>query len=64
MPAASTPKIPENPQIFTLPDTGISAAQLRAIEMLLTGMPVTKIAQKMGIDRKTLYARAMEMKSE
>ena len=55
MAAASTPKIPENPQIFTLPDTGISAAQLRAIEMLLTGMPVTKIAQKMGIDRKTLY---------
>ena len=55
MAAATTPKIPENPQIFTLPDTGISAAQLRSIEMLLTGMSVTQIAQKIGIDRKTLY---------
>ena len=55
MSAASTPKIPETPRVFTLPDTGISAAQLRAIEMLLTGMPVTKIAQRLGIDRKTLY---------
>ena len=55
MPVTPTPKIPETPQVFTLPDTGISAAQLRAIEMLLTGMPVTKIAQKLSIDRKTLY---------
>ena len=55
MAAAPTPKTPENPQIFTFPDTGISAAQLRAVEMLLTGMPVTKVAQKLGIDRKTLY---------
>ena len=55
MSAASTPKIPETPRVFTLPDTGISAPQLRAVEMLLTGMPVTKIAQRLGIDRKTLY---------
>ena len=55
MSATPAPKIPENPQVFTLPDTGISAPQLRAIEMLLSGMPVTQIAQKMGIDRKTLY---------
>ena len=55
MSAATTPKIPENPQVFSLPDTGISTSQFRAIEMLLTGMPVTKIAQKLDIDRKTLY---------
>ena len=55
MSAATTPKIPENPQVFSLPDTGISTSQFRAIEMLLTGIPVTKVAQKLGIDRKTLY---------
>ena len=55
MAAASTPKIPETPQVFTLPDTGISASQLRAMELLLAGMTVTKVAQKLGIDRKTLY---------
>ena len=55
MAAVTTPKIPENPQVFTLPEAGISAVQFRAIELLLAGVPVTKAAQQLRIDRKTLF---------
>ena len=55
MAAATTPKMPENAQVFAIPDTGITAAQFRAIEMLLAGVSVTKVAQKLGIARRTLF---------
>ena len=55
MTAENAPKMPENAQIFEIPDPGISAAQLRAIEMLLSGVPVTKAARQLGIARRTLF---------
>ena len=55
MSAVTTPKMPENAQVLTLPEAGISAAQFRAIELLLAGLSVTKVAQKLGIARRTLF---------